>query len=100
MKNIKLAAVVFALAASASPALAGKGGSAAQLNDAVRSGSSDAIIAGIERTGSLICADCMQTMINLTEDSRYNVREAAAWWFARRPGSKDIMVSQMKDDLV
>jgi hypothetical protein len=41
----------------------------------------------------------MQTMINLTEDNRYAVREAAAWWFARRPGSKDIMVSQMKDDL-
>jgi hypothetical protein len=100
MKNIKLAAVAFALAASATPALAGKGGSAAQLNDAVRSGSQDAIIAEIERTESLICADCMQTMINLTEDGRYPVREAAAWWFARRPGSKDIMVSQMKDDLV
>lgn len=106
MKNIftKLAAVgslsLLALAASVTPALAGKGGSAAQLNDAVRSGSQDAIIAEIERTESLICADCMQTMINLTEDGRYPVREAAAWWFARRPGSKDIMVSQMKDDLV
>jgi hypothetical protein len=102
MKNIgtKLAAVALTLAASATPALAGKGGSAALLNDAVRSGSQDAIIAEIERTESLICADCMQTMINLTEDGRYPVREAAAWWFARRPGSKDIMVSQMKDDLV
>ena len=102
MKNIgtKLAAVALMLAASATPALAGKGGSAAQLKDAVRSNSVDAIVAEIERTESLICEDCMQTMINLTEDNRYAVREAAAWWFARRPGSKAIMVSQMKDDLI
>ena len=99
MKNIKLAAVTIALVASATPALAGKGGSAAQLKDAVRSNSVDAIVAEVERTESLICEDCMQTMINLTEDNRYAVREAAAWWFARRPGSKNIMVSQMKDDL-
>lgn len=101
MKNIgtKLAAVALALAASAAPAVAGKGGSAAQLKDAVRSNSTDAIVAEIERTESLICEECMQTMINLTEDNRYAVREAAAWWFARRPGSKDIMVSQMNDDL-
>ena len=101
MKNIgtKLAAVALMLAASATPALAGKGGSAAQLKNAVQSNSVDAIVAEIERTGSLICEDCMQTMINLTEDNRYAVREAAAWWFARRPGSKAIMVSQMKDDL-
>jgi hypothetical protein len=97
MKNIgkKLAAVALMLAASATPAGAGKGGSAAQLKDAVRSNSVDAIVAEIERTESLICTDCMQTMINLTEDNRYAVREAAAWWFARRPGSKAIMVSQM-----
>jgi hypothetical protein len=101
MKNIgtKLAAVALMLAASATPALAGKGGSAAQLKDAVRSNSVDAIVAEIERTESLICTDCMQTMVNLTEDNRYSVREAAAWWFARRPGAKALMVSQMKDDL-
>jgi len=101
MKKIstKLAAVALMLAASAAPASAGKGGSAAQLKDAVRSGSVDAIVAEVERTESLICEHCMQVMINLTEDNRYAVREAAAWWFARRPGSKAIMVSQMKDDL-
>jgi len=101
MKNIskKLAAVAFVLGASSAPALAGKGGSAAQINDAVRSNSVDAIIAEVERAESLICEECVPTMINLTEDSRYPVREVAAWWFAKRPGAKAIMVSQMKDDL-
>lgn len=101
MKNIgtKLAAVALAFAASATPALAGKGGSNAKIVDAVRSGSLDAIIAEVERAEGLICEDCVQTMINLTEDDRLEVREVAAWWFAKRPGTKNIMVSQMKDDL-
>ncbi len=101
MKNIgmKLAAVALAFAASATPALAGKGGSNGKIVEAVRSGSVDAIIAEVERAEGLVCDECMQTMINLTEDNRLEVREVAAWWFAKRPGSKNIMVAQMKDDL-
>lgn len=101
MKNIgmKLAAVALTFAASATPALAGKGGSNGKIVEAVRSGSVDAIIAEVERAEGLICEDCVQTMINLTEDNRLEVREVAAWWFAKRPGTKNIMVSQMKDDL-
>jgi len=101
MMNIgkKLAAVALMLAATSAPAFAGKGGSAAQIKDAVRSGSVDAIVAEVERAESLICEECMDTMVNLTEDSRFEVREVAAWWFAKRPGAKAIMVSQMKDDL-
>lgn len=101
MKNIgmKLAAVVLTFAASATPALAGKGGSNGRIVEAVRSGSVDAIVAEVERAEGLICEECVQTMINLTEDDRLEVREVAAWWFAKRPGSKDIMVAQMKDDL-
>lgn len=101
MKNIgmKLAAVVLTFAASATPALAGKGGSNGKIVEAVRSGSVDAIVAEVERAEGLICEECVQTMINLTEDDRLEVREVAAWWFAKRPGSKNVMVSQMKDDL-
>jgi hypothetical protein len=98
MKTIKLVAVALLLASST--AYAGKGGSAGAIQTAVKSGSTDAIIAEVERAEGLICSDCMQTMINLTEDNRLEVREVAAWWFAKRPGSKAIMVSQMKDDLV
>ena len=101
MKNIgtKLAAVAF-LVCVASPAYAGKGGSAASIQQAIASTSQDAIIAEVERTEGLMCAECVQLVTNLTEDNRFAVREVAAWWFAKRPALKDLMVSQMKDDLV
>jgi HEAT repeat protein len=100
MKNIgiKIAAVaVLALAPSA--AFAGKGGSAAAIQAAVDSGSTDAITAEVERAESLMCEECIQTMTNLTEDSRFAVREVAAWWFARRPGLKDMLAAQFVGDL-
>lgn len=84
MKNInKLAAVAVALVAGS--ANAGKGGSSALIQQAVASGSQDAIIAEVERTEGLICAECIQQVQNLTADHRYAVREVAAWWFAKRP---------------
>jgi HEAT repeat protein len=100
MKNIgiKIAAVaVLALAPSA--AFAGKGGSAAAIQAAVDSGSTDAVTAEVERAESLMCEECIQTMTNLTEDSRFAVREVAAWWFARRPGLKDMLAAQFVADL-
>ena len=46
-----------------------------------------------------MCEACIHTMTTLTEDSRYEVREVAAWWFARRPALKDMLASQFVDDL-
>lgn len=102
MKNIskKLAAVAISLAAATTPALAGRGGSAALIDSAVKSGSVDAIIAEVERAEKLMCPECMDTMVALTEHPRAEVRDVAAWWFAKRPGAKNVMVSQMKDDLL
>jgi hypothetical protein len=103
MKNIasKIAAVGFLglLASAPSVALAGKGGSAAKIQAAVASTSIDAILAEVERTESQICEDCVQTLTALTEDSRYRVREVAAWWFARRPALKDMLATQFVADL-
>jgi len=101
MKNMsnKLAAVVFSLCAAASPAFAGRGGSAELIRSAVSSGSVDAIVAEVERSEKLMCAECIDTMVALTEHERFEVREVAAWWFAKRPGSKKIMIAQMSDDL-
>jgi HEAT repeat protein len=101
MNNIskKLAAVAFALCAATTPALAGKGGSAGLIKSAVSTGSVDAIVAEVERSEKLMCEECLDTMIALTEHPRYEVREVAAWWFAKRPGAAKIMVSQFKDDL-
>jgi len=100
MKNIstKIAAVAFVLFA-ATPALAGKGGSAQRIRDAVSSTSIDAITAEVERAESLMCPDCVPIVTNLLEDNRYEVREVAAWWFAKRPGLKDMMVPGFLEDL-
>jgi hypothetical protein len=100
MKNIviKIAAVGF-LALAPSVALAGKGGSATAIQAAVNSTSVDAIIAEVERAESLICEECLQVMTGLTEDSRFPVREVAAWWFARRPALRDMLVTQFVADL-
>lgn len=96
----KLAAVALTLGALATPALAGKGGSAANIQQAVASGSTDAIVAEVERSEMLICNDCIATVTALTQDDRYQVREVAAWWFAKRPMLKDAMVQQMNDALL
>ena len=85
----KLAAVM--VMALATPALAGKGGSAGLMSQAIHSGSTDAIIAEVERTEGLMCEDCVQMVTNLTADSRYAVREVAGWWFAKRPALRDML---------
>ncbi len=100
MKNIstKLAAVAFVLLA-AGPALAGQGGSASLIRSAVQSGSVDAIIAEVERAESLKCSECVQLVTNMLEDDRYEVREVAGWWFARRANLRDMMIPDFIADL-
>jgi hypothetical protein len=94
----KLTAVALTLLASTA-AYAGKGGSNAAIVDAVKSGSTDAIIAEVERAEGLICQDCIQTVTVLTEDNRYAVREVAAWWFGKRPGLANMLVPGFEADL-
>ena len=97
----KLAAVtLMALGSFAAPAaFAGKGGSADLIRQAVTSGSTDAIVAEVEKTEGLMCEDCVQLVTNLTADSRYAVREVAGWWFAKRPALRDMLATQFEDDL-
>jgi HEAT repeat protein len=94
----KLTAVAFVLL-TAAPAFAGKGGSALLISQAVQSRSTDAIIAEVEKTESLICNECIQLVTNLTEDNRYAVREVAAWWFAKRPQLQEAMAASFQSDL-
>lgn len=83
MKTLPIVALsIVALAGTAS---AGKGGSAGKLRQAIQSGSVDAIVAEVERAEGLACSECVTLVAALTEDSRYPVREVAAWWFAKRP---------------
>ncbi len=102
MKNfkLKLAAVAFLLGAAVSPALAGKGGSAGKIRDAIQSTSVDAIIAEVERAESLVCGDCATMIISLTDHDNYKVREVAAWWIAKRPSLAGQLSSQFKVELL
>jgi HEAT repeat protein len=88
-----------ALVASASTASAGRGGSAAKIRNAINSSSQDAIIAELERAERLVCDDCIAPVMGLLQDDRYEVREAAAWWFARRPVMKKALAEQSTADL-
>lgn len=76
------------LMVTANVASAGRGGSASRIKNAVQSGSVDAIIAEIERAERLLCSGCVEPMLALLDHADYRVREAAAWWFARRPAHK------------
>jgi HEAT repeat protein len=88
-----------ALLAGSSVALAGKGGSAGQIRSAISAGSVDSIVAELERTEGLVCTECVDIVTALTDHNSYAVREAAGWWFAKRPSLATMMISQMVDDL-
>jgi HEAT repeat protein len=88
-KTFLVLATAAVLVGSAGTAQAGRGGSHSRIQNAMRTGSAAALIAEIERAERLICSSaCIETMMSLLEDSRYEVREAAGWWFARRPAQK------------
>jgi HEAT repeat protein len=88
-KTFLVLATAAVLVGPAGTAQAGRGGSHSRIQNAMRTGSSKALIAEIERAERLICSSaCIETMMSLTEDPRYEVREAAGWWFARRPAQK------------
>jgi hypothetical protein len=100
MSNLKkqLAAVAFILCVGG-VAQAGRGGSASRIRNAVATQSVDAIIAEVERTEHLICQDCGDVMTALLDHARYEVRQVAAWWFAKRPTVNKVMTEQMTADL-
>lgn len=67
---------------------AGRGGSNSRIKNAISTGSVEAIIAEVERAERLVCHACIGTVMALLDDDRYEVREVAAWWFAKRPAQK------------
>ncbi|HKE18293.1 MAG TPA: HEAT repeat domain-containing protein [Kofleriaceae bacterium] len=76
-------------AAGAPDALAGRGGSFARIRSAAEHGNPDAIVAELERAENIPCTtECMTFVRGLLDSDSYYVRDAAAWWFARRPAEK------------
>jgi HEAT repeat protein len=87
--RIAVAAFTCALAAAAPDALAGRGGSFAKIRSATEHGSPDAIVAELERAENIPCtSECMSFVLDLLDHDSYAVRDAAAWWFARRPAQR------------
>lgn len=99
LSKLVLAVGLLVGTASSHHAFAGKGGSAQLIQQAVDSKSVDAIIAEVEKTEGLMCEECIQLVTNLTEDSRYKVREVAAWWFGKRPALAEALTEQFVDSL-
>jgi HEAT repeat protein len=69
---------------SATPAWAGRGGSQIAIQSAVESGSTDAIVAEIERAEYLACLGCIGVVQKLVDHPEQRVRDAAGWWLTRR----------------
>ena len=99
MKTNILAAAVVGLLTFAGTAHAGRGGSAARIQNAVATGSTDAIIAELERAERLICDACTPTVLDLIDHDKYELREVAAWWIARRPVLKAQLTERSTTDL-
>ena len=97
--NIVAATLVGLLTFAGGTAHAGRGGSAARIQNAVNTGSVDAIIAEIERSERLICDACTPIVTDLLDNDRYELREAAAWWIARRPALKVQLAERSAADL-
>ncbi|WP_428264294.1 HEAT repeat domain-containing protein [Haliangium sp.] len=91
------------VAAAATTASAGRGGSHSRIKNAINTGSSAAIVAELERAERLICSSaCIETVMSLLDHPEYEVREAAGWWFARRPAQmnelRDQALAQLAGD--
>jgi HEAT repeat protein len=74
-----------------SVAWAGRGATTASINQAIASGSTDAIVAEIERAEFLPCTGCINSVLGLVDNSSYKVREAAGWWLGRRAVRDEVL---------
>jgi HEAT repeat protein len=92
MRNVKIA-IVTALVALASPALAGRGSSPGAIQSAIASGGVDAIQSELERAEHLVCPQCVRLVRPLLDHPDQRVRQVAAWWLGRRGLQSDLYQS-------
>lgn len=90
-RTLGLASLLGLLLASA-PAQAGRGSSAAAIDQAIRSGSVNAIESELERAELLVCPGCSRLVLPLIDHEDARVRRVAAWWLARRGGRSALFV--------
>jgi HEAT repeat protein len=83
------------LGAVSGTALAGRGGSAQAIQSAIAANSIDTIQAELERAEYLVCSACTDMVLPLVDHPNYRVRQAAAWWLARRGTSRQVYVAML-----
>ena len=79
----------------AGTAFAGHGGSPQAIQSAIAADSIDTIQAELERAEHLVCAACTDMVRPLVDHPSYRVRQAAAWWLARRGTSREVYVDML-----
>jgi HEAT repeat protein len=95
-KTLITAACSLAILSASAPVLAGIGGTDGAIRSAIRSGNPDAIVAQLEIAENIPCnRDCMYMVKDLLGHDSYEVREAAAWWFSRRPAQRAALSAEM-----
>jgi hypothetical protein len=82
-------------AAFSGPAFAGRGGSPQAIQSAIAANSVDTIQAELEKAEYLVCAGCTDMVLPLVDHLNYRVRQAAAWWLARRGTSHQVYVAML-----
>jgi HEAT repeat protein len=93
--GITVTASALAIALLCGTAEAGRGGSYAALKSAIDANSIDAIQAELERSEHLVCGGCNDLVSPLTDHLDGRVRQAAAWWLARRGTSRKVYVDML-----
>jgi hypothetical protein len=88
-------ASALALGAVSGTALAGHGGSPQAIQSAIAANSVDSIQAELERAEHLVCAGCTDMVLPLVDHLNYRVRQAAAWWLARRGTGRQVYVAML-----
>src|SRR5262249_55728552 len=81
--------------AGAGRAVAGRGSSPQAVQQAIASGSPDAIKAELERAEHLVCMACVDLVRTLIDNQNEGVRQGAAWWLARRGVARDVRVDML-----
>ena len=89
------ALVVGLTVAASGTAQAGRGGSPEAIQSAIAANSVDAIQAELERAEHLVCAGCTDMVLPLIDHLDGRVRQAAAWWLARRGTSRQVYVAML-----
>jgi HEAT repeat protein len=95
-KTVTVALLAGAVAfAGARPAQAGHGSSPGAIQNAIASGSVDAIQAELERAEYLVCSGCTDMVLPLVDHLDYRVRRVAAWWLVRRATSQQVYLQML-----